>query len=1123
MDIQNHQLLRVYQLHVYYLWICKAITHTIDQLGRRTASSGPDQYSMSYAFDLNGNLTSETDSRSITTTHKYNALDQRYETTRAGHTQTFSHDTVGNVLTETDRRGITTTHTYDKENRRTESTRAGVRQVSTTYNRAGLPVIVKDANGFNTVHEYNGRYQKTRTIRPESLITEYTPDAYGDVTHQNNPGPNDITRTFDERRRLTSETNGAGETTRYEYDLNNNRTAVIKPEGQRWEYDFDAANRLIAVRNIPESIETRYTYDAADNMITVTDAENKVTTLGYDDRNRKISKTYPDSQSISYGYDQNGNLTSTNLPNGVNITYGYDDLDRQISQGYSGSYGTASVSLTLDGNGNIEQVQETIGGQTHTTTMSYDDWDRLESKTDRYNNNFQFGYDDNGNRKAFKDHNNQLTTYQYDKVNRLTTLGNPSTGTFSWTYNAAGIPEQLQYPNGSEANYSYDDANRISLIDNKQFGVTVTSHEYQYDQNGNRAQLTESNINSSEITTYAYDDADRLAQVNYPNTIHSYTLDKVGNRDQEIIDDPIDGINTITYDYNQRDQLTSVTDTDGLNISYNYDNAGNQTEKIENGVTTDFSYTPRQRVQTITIGGAPPIEYQYDHTGQRVNIQTNGTEKRHLYDGLSLIAETNTIGNTIARYHYGQSHQVAETRNNQSAFYLTDSLGTTTAITNQDGSIQNRMDYDVWGNLKQESAASDSPFGFTGYQKDDDTGLYYANARFYDSMTARFLREDPFGGDPSMPPSLHRYLYAYANPTVYIDPDGRLGIRFNIDLQEMSFSACMAFSCANSKNALSSMQTQLAENDQTLATNMQRAENQANSISTRSEAQANAAYRLTTEVTQVANNAAQMFLDTVILAKSSDPATRARAQSNLSKTLETVQNTAQFIAENPVDASAQMMSAMAESSVNHLQTAVKAQSGDPRAMADHYLNKYKIAASVAPLTRLSSVSRSVDVIKDQHTYDLWKPDRNSSNSLLFNDFSKDILEYANVLEKHTNFRVHPEQRARLIQVLRETEYSRLTPEEGRVHRRKFSTSVKNKQIAEWERQTGQTWPTYTEDVFNPETGAPWRNAGQPYDAHHIIENIYGGPHEWWNLHPARFPDQHQLGLHKEGILKKLFE
>lgn len=67
---------------------------------------------------------------------------------------------------------------------------------------------------------------------------------------------------------------------------------------------------------------------------------------------------------------------------------------------------------------------------------------------------------------------------------------------------------------------------------------------------------------------------------------------------------------------------------------------------------------------------------------------------------------------------------------------------------------------------------------FSGYIKDYETDLYYANARYYDSFTGRFLREDPFAGDHNTPPSLHRYLYANVNPTVYVDPTGKVA-KFN--------------------------------------------------------------------------------------------------------------------------------------------------------------------------------------------------------------------------------------------------------------------------------------------------------------------------------------------------------
>jgi RHS repeat-associated protein len=83
---------------------------------------------------------------------------------------------------------------------------------------------------------------------------------------------------------------------------------------------------------------------------------------------------------------------------------------------------------------------------------------------------------------------------------------------------------------------------------------------------------------------------------------------------------------------------------------------------------------------------------------------------------------------------------------------------------------------------KTASGLSSTGLGLNLHQKDQfKTGSrwtvpYYAKARYYDPETARFLSQDPVQGDLTNPPSLHRYLYAYGNPTVYIDPDGRASI-----------------------------------------------------------------------------------------------------------------------------------------------------------------------------------------------------------------------------------------------------------------------------------------------------------------------------------------------------------
>ncbi|MBP9156116.1 MAG: RHS domain-containing protein, partial [Xanthomonadales bacterium] len=130
--------------------------------------------------------------------------------------------------------------------------------------------------------------------------------------------------------------------------------------------------------------------------------------------------------------------------------------------------------------------------------------------------------------------------------------------------------------------------------------------------------------------------------------------------------------------------------------------------------------------------------------------------------------------------------------------YQLDALRTPVAMTDAAGNTVTATTFDAWGNPTQQTAAgattipwsvpqynprttgqaallnNDSQsIGFTGYQKDTATGLYYAGARFYDPMIGGFNGMDPLFGSTEVPTSQHRYLYAMANPTRYTDPSGK--------------------------------------------------------------------------------------------------------------------------------------------------------------------------------------------------------------------------------------------------------------------------------------------------------------------------------------------------------------
>ena len=58
---------------------------------------------------------------------------------------------------------------------------------------------------------------------------------------------------------------------------------------------------------------------------------------------------------------------------------------------------------------------------------------------------------------------------------------------------------------------------------------------------------------------------------------------------------------------------------------------------------------------------------------------------------------------------------------------------------------------------------------------DPDLGLYYLRARYFNPLAGRFLTRDTDAGRVQAPITLHKYLYAYADPVNYSDPSGHDG------------------------------------------------------------------------------------------------------------------------------------------------------------------------------------------------------------------------------------------------------------------------------------------------------------------------------------------------------------
>ena len=93
-----------------------------------------------------------------------------------------------------------------------------------------------------------------------------------------------------------------------------------------------------------------------------------------------------------------------------------------------------------------------------------------------------------------------------------------------------------------------------------------------------------------------------------------------------------------------------------------------------------------------------------------------------------------------------------------------------------DGEIAATYCYDSFGNIESQTGEVDNSVLYAGYQYDEETGLYYINARMYDPVTAQFLQRDTCAGTMYDPLSLNLYTYCLNNPHKYVDPSGHFVI-----------------------------------------------------------------------------------------------------------------------------------------------------------------------------------------------------------------------------------------------------------------------------------------------------------------------------------------------------------
>ena len=194
----------------------------------------------------------------------------------------------------------------------------------------------------------------------------------------------------------------------------------------------------------------------------------------------------------------------------------------------------------------------------------------------------------------------------------------------------------------------------------------------------------------------------------------------------------------------------------------------------------EYEYDLLNRLIEVRKNGTIVAEYEYDPEGLRVVKRAKGETTHYIFEGTEPIFEKRISDGRIRSYVHALGKHLArvdgaigDTQANV-YYYHTDHLGSIKSVTDEAGTEVYSADYFAFGGKFGEQGDLDELHGFTGKEYDPDTGLYYFNARWYDSEVGRFVTEDSYRGEINNPRTLNYYSYCWNNPILYIDSTGNI-------------------------------------------------------------------------------------------------------------------------------------------------------------------------------------------------------------------------------------------------------------------------------------------------------------------------------------------------------------
>ena len=383
--------------------------------------------------------------------------------------------------------------------------------------------------------------------------------------------------------------------------------------------------------------------------------------------------------------------------------------------------------------------------------------------------------------------------YGYDEQVRLSEL-KEGERIITYGYDSFGRLKEKNFPNGMRTTYHYDRKDQLTeLLHQDQEGI-LDRYTYLYDLLGNKTGITKERRGlerESGHYRYGYDALGRLSEIQKDGEIqYRYGYDAFGNRTWK----EESGEQT-SYQYNALNQMVSERQGE-IRKEYGYDKRGNLTAILENGAWKKrYVYGAMNRLEEAVDAAGKQARYQYNGLGHRVGKQEGVLPKEKLEKldpqrrvGMEIgnsrqitytLDLTRQYYNLLERTEESQSQRyfwdgnvAAYEENGERNYYLQDELGSPLRIEDSAGTIKESYGYGAFGEDLYQNQGEMQPFGYTGYQRDEIAGTYYAQAREYLAENGRFAEQDLIVGFVEYPETLNRYSYCWNNSLIYADYNG---------------------------------------------------------------------------------------------------------------------------------------------------------------------------------------------------------------------------------------------------------------------------------------------------------------------------------------------------------------